>query len=642
MNNDRFTSLDNSSPIVDPLKSTKIDVPRSSFNFSCMKYMNGMFGAIMPFDVIRTLPDEDYNISYDILAKLRNPLVRPLLTGCRIYVHTYYNRCSDLWEGSDNFFTKGRSGNINLEIPYLLNNISYKGQQNTFSPLAPSSYMGLPVCYYDSTKSAIDGYMPVTVNDTNSVYKVPDKINALPFVMYARLARDKYFPKNLLYNNTNIYPDNENHFILPYSATGVCTLDYNQPQNTNFVAEKNLSIPSNDNEWKMCLNTLYFRQFKGDEFNTSSPFRDLIRGSDIPTINISDIDVNVETSLVVPTLQNLDTYSMRSLTANSSPTEFKINAINKTTTGNESTSSPRPGWNIQEWDADGSTVNSTDQSIYVRGSDLQSQLKKITANSVASGVVNGVINLNDLRALEAYTIFMERNARTDGDYNNLIKAQFGVSPHVRNHEAEYIGGTYQDMVFSDVTQVSQSSEDSPLGSRAGQGISASSGYIGKFHSPDYGYIMSVMTIIPDTVYTQGVDRMWTELSQSEQYFPVLNNLSPQPTLNQQLYCDGTSDSDIFGWTERYQSYKVRSNKALNYISLPIDKASYDTAQIMARRFDSMPTLSADFVTCSPDNVDMSPFSVIDEPPFDISVCCRVDKVSPMPYITVPGGLNARA
>lgn len=612
MSNDRFTQLDNSNPIVDPLKSTKIDVPRSSFNYSRMVYMNGLFGALMPFDVIRTVPNEDYNISYDILAKLRNPLVRPLLTGCRIYVHTYYSRCSDLWEGANNFFTKGRSGQIQLELPHLKHVISYDGQQDTFTPLAPSSYMGLPVCYYDSSKSALDSYKPVTINVKNSIYKVPDKINALPFVMYARIARDKYFPKNLLFKNANIYPENEEHFILPYSATEVCTMDYNNPQNSNFVAQMNLSIPQNNTEWKMCLNTMYFRQFKGDEFNTGSPFKDLIRG-DAPTINISDIVASVDASNVVGD----DFSTPDGVITSATSTIYVAPHIN------------------------GSTVDSalnTFQNDVAGRNELKSVLEKLKVNAT----VNGSLNLNDFRALEAYTIFMERNARTDGDYNSLIKAQFGYDPKVKNKEAIYIGGTYQDMVFSDVTQVSQSSDDSPLGSRAGQGISASSGYIGKFHSPDYGYIMSIMSIIPDTVYTQGTERMWTELEQNAQYFPILNNLSPEPILNKQLYADGNNDDDIFAWSERFQSYKVRSNKALNFLSLPIEKATYDTSQIMARRFNSLPTLSADFVTCSPDNVDMSPFSVVDEPPFDISVACRVDKVSPMPYVSVPGGLNARA
>lgn len=613
MAQERFTQLDNSNPIVDPLKSTKIDVPRSSFNYSRMVYMNALFGALMPFDVIRTVPNEDYNISYDILAKLRNPLVRPLLTGCRIYVHTYYSRCSDLWEGANNFFTKGRSGQIQLELPYLKHIISYDGQQDTFTPLSPSSYMGLPVCYYDSAKNALDAYKPVTINEKNKIYSVPDKINALPFVMYARIARDKYFPKNLLFKNTNIYPDNEEHFILPYSATEVCTMDYNNPQNSNFVAQMNLSIPQNDTEWKMCLNTMYFRQFKGDEFNTGSPFKDLIRG-DAPTINISDIVASVDASDAVGAGRtNGNIYHPISIASGTYPQGAKLRTF---------------------FDNDDDLKENDDSTM----ANLISALEKLKVNAT----VNGSLNLNDFRALEAYTIFMERNARTDGDYNSLIKAQFGYDPKVKNKEAIYIGGTYQDMVFSDVTQVSQSSEDSPLGSRAGQGISASSGYIGKFHSPDYGYIMSIMSIIPDTVYTQGTERMWTELEQNAQYFPILNNLSPEPILNKQLYSDGQNDDDIFAWTERFQSYKVRSNKALNFLSLPSEKAIYDTSQIMARRFNSLPTLSADFVTCSPDNVDMSPFSVTTEPPFDISVACRIDKVSPMPYVSVPGGLNARA
>lgn len=632
----RYNTLDNSSPIVDQFKNIKIDVPRSSFNFSCMKYFNGFFGALMPFDIIRTLPNEDYTIQYDVLAKLRNPLVRPLLTGCRIYIHTYYNRCSDLWEGADNFFTKGRSGTIDLRIPSLNPTISYQGQQSTFVPLAPSSYMGLPSLYYDSSVNQLDCYKPITINDSNKIGDTVSNINALPFVMYQRLYRDKYAPKNLLYKNTNMYPDNEDHFILPYSISdSVSRLSYTDPSNNNYVSSMNWSVPVNSDDYPVALNAMRFRQFKGDYFTTANPFVDMIRGN-APTINISDIDIDI-VNTVDSTLSgnNIQVRSRKYLNPIDGLQEFSLTAT--AGSGESSTS-----WNIYNEDGE-SDVRSTSVGVFIDNADLQRKLAQIKVNSVATAQTNGILNLNDFRALEAYTIFMERNARTDGDYNNLIKAQFGFNPNKHNREAIYIGGCYQDMVFSDVTQTSQSSDDSPLGQRAGQGISANSGYIGKFHSNDYGYIMSIMSIVPDTVYTQGVNRMWTEVNQSDQYFPILNNLSPQAILNQELYITGSdSDNDIFGYQERYAEYKSRTNEALGFFALPSGKSIEDESRIMRRRFTSTPTLSADFITLSPDNVDMTPFTSITECPFELSVACRVDKVSPMPYVTVPGGLSARA
>lgn len=628
---DRYNTLDNSSPVIDPLKNPALDVPRSAFDFSRMVYMNGLFGAIMPFDVIRTLPNEDYTIQYDILAKLRNPLVRPLLNGVRIYIHTYFNRSLDLWEGSRNFYTKGRSGTENLTLPKIkfTNIVPLKGMLVTATPLAPSSYMGIPPMAYDNSETAkpIEAFKSVYNNDgdDNLIYPAPlQEFNALPFVMYERLCRDKYYPKNLLYKNKNIYPDNEEHFILPYDLTdsqGIVNLvDYDSPFDSNMNDESQSFVP--DDESKCYLNTLHFRQFKGDPFTTANPFIDMIRGN-IPTLNLSDINIDIESEI------NWDNVfeDYTSFVQNPSlKTQLETLALNNA-------SAKRI---VAVPDAFGGTNNPQNKSYLIDA------FKKAVVENTVSGTASLGINLNDLRALEAYTIFMERNARTDGDYDSLIKAQFGYNPDTRNHEAIYIGGCYQDMVFSDVTQMSESSDSSPLGSRAGQGISAGSGYIGKFHSQDYGYIMSVMTILPDTIYTQNIDRMWTELEQSQQYFPILNNLSPTPITVGELMQNASSPDVLFGYQERYFDYKSRMNKALNFIGMPPDKAVYDSAQIMARRFDSDPTLSADFVTASVENVDMSAFSVSDEPPFDISIASRIDKVSPMPYITVPGGLNPRS
>ena len=629
---DRYNNSNFSAPETDYLDNKKLDVPRSAFDFSCMKYFPAHIGSLIPFDVVRTLPNEDYTISYDILAKLVDPLVRPLLTGMRIYVHTYYNRCTDLWEGANNFFTKGRSGTLSLELPYITDVCAFPGGDEphySFVPTAPSSYMGLPVEY--SSGDPLDSFKPVIAG--TKIYSVPPKINALPFVMYARLYRDKYCPKNLLQNNKKIFPDNEDHFILPYSCTHANVLDYDDPDG---IADlKTFNFPTADSNKPLALNALYFRQFKGDYFTSASPFIDLIRGV-TPTIDLSTVVNTVSTAKTTLDWSKVVTGS-KTLPAGSAVSTSSLGAIKTSSVSGLSANTL-----YDTFTNAGSTIAGS-----VASSNLLSALNKATANTSVTSVstASGLsLNLNDLRALEAYTIFMERNARTNGDYDSLIQAQFGYNPHQGNREAVYIGGCFQDVVCSDVTQTSSTSDTSALGSKAGQALSAGSGYIGKFHSPDYGYIMSVLSIVPDSVYVSGVDRMWTQLEQSDVYFPILNNLSPQPILNKELFVSGDDsvDNDVFGYTERYSEYKSRRSSALSFFSLP-DSQSYDfTSYIMARHFSTTPQLNNAFMTLSPDNVDMTPFSSSKDLPFLLSVACRCDKVSPMPYKTIPGGLSARA
>ena len=106
-------------PITESVKKDIADVPRSAFNMSRVKYMNGLFGALMPFDVLETLPNEDYNIGYDVLAELRNPTTRKLLNGMKIFIHSYWCPKKDLWRGFKNYIDKGRSGTVTKTVPKL-------------------------------------------------------------------------------------------------------------------------------------------------------------------------------------------------------------------------------------------------------------------------------------------------------------------------------------------------------------------------------------------------------------------------------------------------------------------------------------------------------------------------------------------
>lgn len=649
---DRFQSLDNTAPVLQSLKNKKIDVPRSKFDFSRTWYGNAWFGALIPIDLIKTVPGEDYNINYDIMIETSNPLSKKLLNGWRAYVHTYYMNCNDLWEGSENYFDKGRSGNLNLKKPTLA---GFPSGANSASDIdcplfSLGDFLGLPCNSYHYSDSDTSFTSFLNANNplklSSSISKLnKDSVDALPFAMYQSIYLDYYAPSNLLQNNKYLYPDNVRKRILSYSSNYVNFFYYDQTEAYSsrinalqstapqifFGPSGQYYIPS-DNSGALSLNAIRYRQWKGDIFNTALPFPNLLRG-DVPSITLNDVVASIDFSDSLGDIEYLsDTVK---------PSSFPL-AVHRSDSDSDY-------YNVSEGIfttlPNGDILPKNEQSAQVLLSSLNKA--KITASNIAK------INLNQLRALEVYTLFAERMARTDGSYNEMIKAQFGSSPNVHEYRAKYVGGFYQDIYTSDVTAQSSSSS-LPLGSVASKGLSVHSGNIGHVFSKDYGYIMTLLSIVPDCTYVNNLDRFWTEISQDTEYFPLLNNLSPQMILNQEVIYSGSQDvlKDGFGWTERFSTYKSRQNKACGLVGFVGDtdvlpSSFYEFANRLQRRIiprdsEGKPNLNNEFVSMSPGSIDMSVFSVPSMVPFVVTAHSRVSKVSPMPYITQPEGLSPRA
>lgn len=641
----RFTNTLNTNPVISLIDREKKAVPRSVFDFSNSKIMNGLFGAIIPIDLIHTIPNEDYDIGYDILALSRTPLNRRVLSGCRMFVHSVYQPEGNLWEGAWNQKTGGRTGNIQLEKPHIvthLTNAPYGFDCRT--PNSLSDYLGLPICTYHSNSGLLN-FAGVRADSPSSdeLYNVSsyeEKIDALPFWMYQRLCRDMFYNSNLLVNNKALYPDNEYDFIIPYnvSGTGINSRypngsfsdafgDLFGVSNSSYSSYNDLLndvsefvTPSNSPNEALDLTALRFRQFRGDYFTSSLPFPDLIRG-DAPVLDFQSISAMSDNDLV-SSIQG-ETYF----------------------TGNSNTSSSNFLFRKVPYD---STSILGQMQIPVKVADttniplLESQLNdffSVKVSDIASRLIGQNVSLADLRALMVYTLIKQKNALTGGDYNDLVKAHFGVSPKARNYQHTYIGGFYSDMVFNEVFQTSQDNT-TPLGTTASRAVSAESGYIGKFHADDYGYIMTVLEIVPEVYYSQGINRNLTKLTRDEMYLPETNELSPQAILNKEIYAtdDETYNNDVFGYTERNIEYKTRINEVHGFSALG-SLSEFDNALLTKRRFTDKVSLNNDFVTMNPKNVDMSIFSYQQEPPFDLVVKSRIRKVSPIPYVSIPGGLD---
>lgn len=660
----RFERIDNTAPVTDVSKNIDADVKYSNFDLSNKKIGQALPYAIIPIDYINTVPNTTVWLNYDVQITFRNPTMRKMLNGWRVYLHTYYNRNSDLWEGWNNFITKGRRGDMgNMKIPHIQTRIPGKNgaKWTPFTPMSLYDYLeyapedciksaktvgGETTYYEDFTKNVVGRLAQLTTTDgetdspnTHTSTQLADytniEINALKAMMYQRLWRDKYSNKNLLQSNTKLFPANEEHFILSYNADCVGKIDYenekitaladNTPNNAdNYIGIDN----SNPGDMDIRLDCLRFRQFMGDRFTSASPFNEMIRGN-IPgmELHFEDLDLEIPARWIGddPDVGKGALYYRNNASYSISGNQtITIKNIADIGSGEKSALAGQIG-------------SATAGTLAVH---LPKQEINVPLSEVAS-----TISLSDLRSLEVFTIFAERMGRTNGDYNEMIQSQFNHNPRLSDREAIYIGGSFQDIISNSIYQTSETTagSETQLGSQVAQGISASYNKIGEFTADDYGIIMTVMCIVPETIYVNGIDRKETALTMEEQYFPIMNNLSAEAILNRELYVSGTeaTDTDAWGWAERFSEYKSRQNKVCGLSQLG-NLSVYDSNLVMARRFNTTPELNASFVTGVPENYELNTFASADEAPFDFAIRSDCNVRYPMPYVTIPGGLSTRA
>ncbi len=673
------------------LKQEVLNTPRSKFNLSRARYFEGTFGAIMPFDVIEVLPNEDYTISYSNVIEIRNPLKRKIKNNIRVYFKTYFCKCSDLWAGWNNFVDKGIRQDIAMEIPKFLPYWNYEmalakptnpfdittgGTRSSLTPMSPLSYMGVPWLTYNkkcdgSDRKAIfsatnqswlgkgkklEGVVQnyayegeIANYETGEKTSTALEINALPLVMYCKIKR-LMTNTNLILNNKFWLPDEEDHFRLPYNVQAKGVDGDSTKKNWNYVTQlswdiplgtydkwgKNLGSPDtnkygdfnlirNDtigNASAPHLNALYFAEWDSDYFTGSSPFKDLIRsGNELPSLDLATVN---------GTLQKIE---------GANNTE-NLNQSFRITKTNNDAGSTLPGESV---DVNLLNIPNTVGNIGTILKDALINDLKVNNDMHVS------VNLMQLRNLIANTLMLERIGTINRPdfYNGYILAQFGVNPRISQNDPVYVGGYYQDFVFSDVENMTADTTK-PLGYKVANGMSAGEGYIGKFHSNDYGYLMTVCYVLPEPIYNGGIDKMWKRSVQADLYQPSLQGTAPEAVFNYELGLskninDANKNNEVFGYIKRDESYKWRHNLVTGFGAATYESNEFlaDQAYFIKREFRDMATLKLnnDFVTCSPNNVNTDAFTSTEEPQFLFSVGCNISAVREMMYDAKPANLG---
>jgi len=236
-------------------------------------------------------------------------------------------------------------------------------------------------------------------------------------------------------------------------------------------------------------------------------------------------------------------------------------------------------------------------------SDLNDMVMRAQSNAAASTTnrpqifadLSGAsaITINALREAMALQRYAEARARYGSRYTEYLRYLGVRSSDARLQRPEYLGGGRETIQFSEVLQTAEGA-DGDVGSLYGHGIAGMRSNRYRKFFEEHGYIISLMTARPKTIYGQGLFRHWNRRVKEDFWQQELQHIGQQEVLNKEVYAAHATPDGTFGFQDRYDEYR----RSESLISGEFRTTTLDHWH-MARIFASTPALNASFVSSVP-------------------------------------------
>jgi len=204
--------------------------------------------------------------------------------------------------------------------------------------------------------------------------------------------------------------------------------------------------------------------------------------------------------------------------------------------------------------------------------------------------------INDLRTSFRLQEWLEKSMRGGRRLFENILIFFGLrSPDARLQRPEYIYGSKTPIQISEVLNTT-GTVDAPQGTMAGHGVSVVQPKNGTYNVQEWGYVITIMSVLPKTAYQQGIHKMWLKYTDPMQkYWPQFDHLGEQEIFGRELmaFTDASYSSETFGYIPRYSEYKFMNSRVAGDFRTTLDFWH------MGRIFSTPPALNADFIESDP-------------------------------------------
>lgn len=204
----------------------------------------------------------------------------------------------------------------------------------------------------------------------------------------------------------------------------------------------------------------------------------------------------------------------------------------------------------------------------------------------------GALNLNAFREGMAMQRFEEHRMLYGSRYTEYLRYLGVKASDGRLQRPEYLGGGRSVVQFSEVLQTAQDG-DTPVGTMRGHGIGAMRTNRFRRFFEEHGYVITLMSIRPKSIYTQGLNRMFNRKIKTDWWQREFEHLGQQEVLNKEIYAASSDPDGTFGYQDRYNEYRTHPSYVAGEFR---DLLNY---WHLAREFESQPVLNSDFISSLP-------------------------------------------
>jgi len=239
--------------------------------------------------------------------------------------------------------------------------------------------------------------------------------------------------------------------------------------------------------------------------------------------------------------------------------------------------------------------------------------------------------VDELRKAVRLQEFLELKARSGNRYVEYLKAVFGVtSSDARLQRPEFLGGGKSPVVISEVLQTSATQDGvSAQGNMAGHGVSVGNTHKFKRYFEEHGFVIGIMSVLPRTAYHQGIPRQYFKEDMFDYYIKHFAHLGEQPVFNKELFiADDAYNNKEFGYQSRYSEYKFIPSSVHGEFRTTLHGFH------MARKFDTPPALSGEFVEANPTHDIFAVTDEVDQKLW-VQVFNNLRAKRPMPFYGTP-------
>jgi len=203
-----------------------------------------------------------------------------------------------------------------------------------------------------------------------------------------------------------------------------------------------------------------------------------------------------------------------------------------------------------------------------------------SGNLVESGGDTPVVletnaTIRQLRLYQVLQQFHERVMRIGKRYRGYIEGLWGNDPEPNAVDIPQLVGSHFGRIQITDTMTTADTSEANTSNYRGNINFHNNGTTHRYYCQDYGLLMCILNVMPNTSYGQGIERKWTREVNTDFALDMFSGIGDQEIKRKELFAIGDnrvwtvagadlgSQDDTIGYQDRFAEYKTRVNRVFN-------------------------------------------------------------------------------